>query len=90
MKKLKINSLEQLLKFVSDPAVTLEDRYKIFLEAMRPYNFFVMTVRNNPDGNPEKLDNRERVISEMRRIISQIKADPESHPAGFVVTFSNN
>lgn len=88
-KRIKIDTLEKLQKFISNPAVSVENRYKIFLEAMRPYNFFVMAIRNNPDGNGEKVDSPERVISEMKRIINQIQTAPESYPAGFVVTFSN-
>lgn len=89
MKRVKISSLDQLLKFISDETVTVENRYKIFLEAMKPYNFFVMAIRNNPDGIEQQIDNPQKVISEMQRIIKQLQTDSESHPAGFVLTRSN-
>jgi len=74
MKRIKINTLDKLETFINNESVSLENRLSVFSHAMDNYPLFIIEVKF--DNSCNVIENREEIEEQMKRLISDIKADP--------------
>ena len=83
--KQKINSLDDLSRFISDENVTKELKLKVFLESLKAYPVRVMTISLNSSKNLVD-DPYNRLVPNMQRVLSEIAADGNKEfYSGFMV-----
>ncbi|HSD06968.1 hypothetical protein [Flavobacterium sp.] len=83
MKKV-IDNLDKLEKFVLDESIDKSARYEVFAEALRGFEFFVLGIK--AEESNEIDDPEDKVVPEMLRVISEIRAS-KPFPTGFVVKY---
>lgn len=83
MKRIKIDTLDKLEAFINNESVSVENRLSVFKQALKQYSLWIMEVKNGTGGD---IEQPERVVSEMLRVVKQLQADPEKFIAGFVFT----
>lgn len=91
MKKqtVRIKSLSDLEKFVSDESISLENRLEVFTKTLDNYPLFVFVVKY--DDTCTIIENKVDVLTGMLRTISEIKADPDQKTyRGFWVAYEHN
>lgn len=89
MKRIKVDTLEKLEKFVADESISLENRLEVFTQATNNYPLFILSVKY--DDSCKIIENREAVLNGMLRTISEIKADPNQKTyRGFWVSYALN
>lgn len=69
MKQLKINTLDELEKFISDESISKENRLKVFRQALKDYVFYIILNAEEPIP----ADQNFCLTAEMKRIINEIK-----------------
>lgn len=84
MRKLKIDTLDKLEAFILNENISLENRFDIFALATKQYSVIILKITNGEGG---KIENSNKTLAEMIRIIDDIRATPESFIAGFVVQY---
>ncbi|WP_431241507.1 hypothetical protein ACQ9BO_15680 [Flavobacterium sp. P21] len=77
MNEVKIDTLEKLEKFVLDNKISKLDKYLVFKEVLKNYPItFIQIILNNDEAKNGIEDPDERLIPQMQKIISEIRADP--------------
>ena len=87
---IKINSLNDLEKFIKDDNITKKDKFTVFSEALKELPTFCFKVildeteLDNPIFDPVNL-----MVSQMLKIIAEIRADPhKTYYSGMMVIAS--
>jgi len=86
MEKLKITTLDELEKLVVNPRISKLDKYNVFSKVLQDYPIvFIEIILDSEELNGiEDKDNR--LLNDMKRIISEIRADPNAkHYSGLSV-----
>lgn len=87
MKKVKINSLDDLEKIILNEKIPKVDRYKVFSQALKQYPIVfieIVTDDNELENDIEDKDNT--LIPRMQKIISELRIDPAAkHYSGMCV-----
>lgn len=90
MKKLKITTLDQLEKLVLNPKISKKDKFTVFSEVLKELPTFCFKVildeteLENPIFDPANL-----MVSQMLKIIAEIRADPhKTYYSGVMVIAS--
>ena len=87
MKKLKINSLDDLEQIVLNEKISKLDRYRIFSQALKSYPIvFIEIITDSSELQNGIEDKRELLIPQMRKIISELRENPTAtHYSGMSV-----
>ena len=87
MKKLKITTLDQLEKLVLNPKISKSDKFQIFTKVLEKYPIvFIEIILDDSEAINEIQDKDNRLVNDMRKIISEIRADPTAkHYSGLSV-----
>ena len=87
MKKLKITTLDQLEKVVENPKISKKDKFQIFTKVLEKYPIvFIEIILDDSEAINEIQDKDNRLVNDMRKIISEIRADPTAkHYSGLSV-----
>ena len=85
MKKIKINNLDQLEDLVLNPKISKVDKYLIFKQVLKSFPIvFIEIVTDDSELQNGIEDNR--LVNDMQRIISEIRADPTAkHYSGMSI-----
>ena len=87
MKKLKIDTLDKLETFISDDSISKEARLEVFEHALKEYVFFIVVVKD--EDQKEVFDPDNKIVTEMKRIINEIKTGPQKQNyKGFMVLYN--
>lgn len=87
MKKLKIDTLYKLETFISDDNISKEARLEVFQQALKEYVFFIVLVKD--EDQKEIFDPDDNILSDMKRIINEIKTTPQKlNYKGFLVLYN--
>lgn len=83
--KQKINSLDDLSRFISDDTVSKELKLKVFIESLKDYPVTVMPIFSDRGSNLVH-DRDNSLVTNMRRALDEIKADgSKEFYSGFMV-----
>ena len=87
MKKLKIATLDQLEKVVENPKISKKDKFQIFTKVLEKYPIvFIEIILDDSEAINGIQDKDNRLVNDMRKIISEIRADPTAkHYSGLSV-----
>jgi hypothetical protein len=87
MKKIKINSLDDLEKIILNDQIAKKDKFKIFSEALKSYPIvFIEIVTDNSEQENDIDDTNGQLIPQMLKIISELRANPAAkHNSGMSV-----
>lgn len=77
MAKMKITTLDQLEKLVLNPKVSKADKYRVFSQALQSFPIiFIEIVTDDSELINGIEDKNNTLISQMLKIISEIRNDP--------------
>lgn len=87
MKKLKINSLDDLEKIVLNPKISKLDKYTIFSKVLQDYPIiFIEIILDDSEAMDGIEDKDNRLVNDMKRIISEIRLNPTAkHYSGLSI-----
>ena len=87
MKKLKIATLDELEKVVENPKISKLDKYNVFSKVLQDYPIvFIEIILDDSEATNGIEDKDNRILNDMKRIISEIRADPTAkHYSGLSV-----
>ena len=87
MKKLKIATLDELEKLVLNPRISKLDKYNVFSKVLKDYPIvFIEIILDDSEATNGIEDKDNRILNDMKRIISEIRADPTAkHYSGLSV-----
>lgn len=87
MKKLKINSLDDLEKIVLNPKISKLDKYTIFSKVLQDYPIiFIEIILDDSEAMDGIEDKDNRLVNDMKRIISEIRLIPTAkHYSGLSI-----
>jgi hypothetical protein len=87
MKKVKINSLDDLEKIVLNPKISKLDKYRVFSEALKSFPIvFIEIITDSSDLQNGIEDERGVLIPQMTKIISELRNNPAAtHYSGMSV-----
>ena len=87
MKKLKITTLDELEKIVESPKISKKDKFQIFTKVLEKYPIvFIEIILNDSEAINGIEDKDNRLLNDMKRIISEIRLNPSAkHYSGISV-----
>jgi hypothetical protein len=87
MKKLEVNSIDELEDLVLNPQVSKEDKYFIFKQVLNLFPIiFIDIILDDSEAINGIEDKDNRLVNDMLKIITEIREDPTAkHYSGLSV-----